>query len=62
MALGEKSRTPTLMNMYEEPQIADSKSSGSRYERLTAQPGTLFSLSTSIVTACSRSAAVSTAT
>ena len=30
IAAGEKSRTPTLMNMYDEPQIAESRSSGGR--------------------------------
>jgi len=29
-AAGEKSRTPTLMNMYEAPQIAESSSNGGR--------------------------------
>jgi len=30
IAAGEKSRTPTLMNVYDEPQMADSSSSDGR--------------------------------
>jgi hypothetical protein len=35
MVVGERSRKATLMNMYEEPQIADNATSSGRYERLT---------------------------
>jgi hypothetical protein len=37
IAAGEKSRRPTLMNMYDEPQIAESTSSSGTYERVTSR-------------------------